>query len=137
MDQASADRRPIVVVAAVIERDGTVLLARRKPGGPHAGLWEFPGGKVEVGELPELALARELREELGVEVEVGELIAASVHVYAHMAVDLRAYAVRCPGEVRLLTDHDALVWAPVAELDRYPMPAADVPIAQALRARPT
>ena len=94
MDHDRADRAPIVVVAAVIERDGAVLLARRKPGGPHGGLWEFPGGKVELNELPEEALAREIYEEFGVAVEIGEFIVASVHAYAHVAVDLRAYAVR-------------------------------------------
>ena len=135
MDQSPADRAPIVVVAAVIERDGAVLLARRKPGGPHGGLWEFPGGKVEHGELPEQALARELYEEFGVAAEVGEFIVASVHAYAHVAVDLRAYAVRLPDGVPHMTDHDALAWVPVAELERYPMPAADVPIARALRER--
>ena len=100
MEQRSPDRVPIVVVAAVIERDGAVLLARRKPGGPHGGLWEFPGGKVERGELPEQALARELYEEFGVAAEVGQFIVASVHAYAHAAVDLRAYAARHPAGAR-------------------------------------
>ena len=132
MDQRPPDRVPIVVVAAVIERDGAVLLARRKTGGPHGGLWEFPGGKVERGELPEQALARELYEEFGVAAEVGRFIVASVHAYAHAAVDLRAYAARLLDGVPRLTDHDALAWVPLGELEGYPMPAADLPIARFL-----
>jgi 8-oxo-dGTP diphosphatase len=62
------------VVAAVIERDGQILLGQRKPGGQHGLKWEFPGGKVEPGEEPRAALARELREELGIEAQIGEEI---------------------------------------------------------------
>jgi mutator protein MutT len=135
MDRLGAARPAVIVVAGVIECDGTVLLARRKVGGPHGALWEFPGGKLEAGETPEQALARELMEEFGITTEIGGFIAASVHSYAHISVDLRAYAVRVLGGAFQLTDHDAVRWVPLGELGRYGMPAADVPIAQALLRR--
>ncbi len=75
----------ITVAAGVWVRDGRVLVCRRAPGRDHAGKWEFPGGKVEAGETPESALARELREELGVEGKVGESLRRSIHTYAGRA----------------------------------------------------
>ena len=71
-----------VVVAAVIERDGRVLIGQRKPGKWHALKWEFPGGKVEPGEAPTAALARELEEELGIRAEIGPQLADYQHTYA-------------------------------------------------------
>jgi len=67
---------PLQVVAAVIERGGKILIAQRKRGGKHPLKWEFPGGKVEPGEIPRAALARELREELGIEAHIGEQLGA-------------------------------------------------------------
>jgi 8-oxo-dGTP diphosphatase len=126
-----SNSRAILVVTAVIAGDGVVLLAR-KAGGPHRGLWEFPGGKVEAGETPEAVLARELWEEFGITVEVGAFIAASVYAYEHVTVDLRAYAVRYASGALTLTEHDAVRWVPITRLGEYAMPEADVPIARAL-----
>lgn len=118
--------RLIRVAAAVIARaDGAVLLARRAPGREHAGLWEFPGGKLEPGESPEACLARELREEFGIEAEVGAFLARG----AAGPVELLGYrACIVAGEPRL-SDHDALAWVAPADLAAYPMPPADLPIA--------
>src|SRR6266851_356893 len=80
-------KRRVLVVAALIERGGEVLVARRKEEGERAGLWEFPGGKVEAGEGERAALARELREELGVRVQVGELYARLEHIYPDLQVE--------------------------------------------------
>jgi (d)CTP diphosphatase len=122
----------IAVVAAIIEWAGTVLLARRSRERDHAGLWEFPGGKVEPGETDAQALIRELREEFGVEIAVGEFVAVGVHDNGTRVIELRAYWARHLSGAFALTDHDALVWAPIAELGQYAVPPADAPIVQAL-----
>lgn len=124
---------PIVVTAAVISRaDGAVLLARRGPGRSNAGLWEFPGGKLEPGETPEACLARELREELGVSVVVGGYIASGQALAGGRPIELRGYHARIVAGRLRPAEHDALAWVLPADLPRYPMPPADLPIARAL-----
>ncbi len=123
-----------MVTAAIIRRGATVLLARRQPGQKLAGYWEFPGGKVEEGESLDACLQREIAEELGVQVEVGEVVATSDYIYAHGAIRLVAMAttILC-GELRP-TVHDQLAWVPVGQLLRYRLAPADIPIAEALLA---
>jgi len=116
---------PIVVAAAVIIRNGRVLLTRRAEGQHLAGLWEFPGGKLEEGESPEEALVRECREECGIEVQVEQILEVTHHRYSEKNVLLLFY--RCglrAGEVRHLqvADH---AWVAPHELGRYPLPPAD------------
>lgn len=116
---------PIVVAAAVVIRDTRVLLTRRAEGQHLAGMWEFPGGKLEDGESPEEALARECREECGIDVEVGEILDVTHHRFPKKDVLLLFY--RCElrgGEVLHLqvADH---AWVLPTELDRYPLPPAD------------
>lgn len=123
-----------VVVAAVVVRDGRVLLTRRLEGQHLAGLWEFPGGKLEGGESPEEALVRECREECGIEVEVGEIVDVTYHRYPEKDVLLLFY--RCElraGEVRHLqvADH---AWVAPSELDEYPLPPADERVIARIRA---
>jgi 8-oxo-dGTP diphosphatase len=102
------------VVGAALVRDGRVLAARRSQPARHAGGWEFPGGKVEPGESDEQALARELREELGVEVVVG----ARLGEVADAALRLVVYpATVVSGEPQPLEDHDQLRWLDASELD--------------------
>ena len=115
----------VVVAAAVIIRDDRVLLTRRAEGQHLAGLWEFPGGKLEDGESPEEALVRECQEECGIEVEVVEILDVTHHRYPDKDVLLLFY--RCKlrtGEVRHLqvADH---AWVAPEELDDYPLPPAD------------
>jgi 8-oxo-dGTP diphosphatase len=115
----------IVVAAAVIIRDGRVLLTRRAEGQHLAGLWEFPGGKLEDGESPEEALVRECQEECGIEVEVAEILEVTHHRYPEKEVLLLFY--RCElrgGQVRHLevADH---AWVAPEDLDDYPLPPAD------------
>jgi mutator protein MutT len=122
-------RRRVLVVAAVIERDGEVLVARRKEAGERAGLWEFPGGKVEPGEGERAALARELREELGVRVQVGELYARVEHVYPDLQVELALYRAQLHQneDPRPLTAEE-LRWVPRRALPGLPFCEADVPL---------
>lgn len=125
--------RSIDVVAAVI-RDprGRILLARRTEGRDLAGLWEFPGGKREPGESPEQALVRELREELGIEVEPGPPLIRVPQRYPdkHLRLDVRELAA-WRGQVRG-REGQALAWVPPHRLPHYAMPPADRPVVAAL-----
>ena len=126
-------RRPIHVVAGVItDVRGRVLLARRTRGRDLAGFWEFPGGKVDPGETPEQALARELAEELGIEATVGEPVIAVPHRYPHKRIVLDVRRIAAWRGVAKGLDGQALAWAPPAKLADYPMPAADRPVLAAL-----
>ena len=121
--------RRVLFVAALIARGDEVLVARRKEAGERAGLWEFPGGKVEPGEGERAALARELREELGVRVQVGELYARVDHIYPDLQVELALYRARLHDneEPRPLTAEE-LRWVPLRELPALPFCEADVPV---------
>jgi 8-oxo-dGTP diphosphatase len=122
------------VVAAAIVDDRRVLAARRGPGKARSGCWELPGGKVEPGETDAAALARELREELGVEVVIEERLAEVVHAYADVHVHLLAYAARlCGGELNPV-EHDALRWVDLAELAALDWSAADQRLIDAVKA---
>lgn len=122
------------VVAGVL-RDihGRVLIAQRPEGRHLAGLWEFPGGKCEQGELPIDALARELREELGVVVESARPLIAIPHDYPDKRILLDVWTVSAWSGVVLAREHQRLAWADLSELDRIEMPAADRPAITALR----
>ncbi len=119
-----------LVSAAVIERGGQVLLAQRPAGGLLGGMWEFPGGKVEPGEtLPE-SLRREIIEELGVEIEVGEPFGVYEHAYTHFSVTLHAFRCRLvSGEPRPIQPSD-LRWVTPDELKEFPMGKIDRQIAR-------
>lgn len=123
----------MVVVGAVFERDGCVLACRRAPGKASAGLWEFPGGKVESGETHEAALVREIDEELGVKVTVGCLVHRSTTVTAKLAIDLATYEV-VPRTAfpTASSDHDELRWVRKDNLETLSWAAADMPTVVAL-----
>ncbi len=128
------DSRIVHVVAGVIkDARGRILLARRTEGRDLAGLWEFPGGKVDPGETPEHALVRELREELGIEAEVGEAVICVPQQYPdkRLRLDVRRIA-RWRGDMKGL-DGQALAWVPPHRLATYAMPDADRPVVAALR----
>lgn len=128
----------LVVAAALIANDGRVLVQRRPAGKAMAGLWEFPGGKVDSGETPEAALVRELHEELGIAVQSDTLIPvtfASADIATGRLVLLLYRVENWIGEPAAL-HADALLWAFPAELERLPMPTPDVPLVAAIRALP-
>jgi 8-oxo-dGTP diphosphatase len=114
------------VVAAVIrDGDGRLLLTRRPADRHMGGLWEFPGGKVDRGESPAAALARELAEELGVEAEIGRPITFAVHEEAELAIVLLFYEARIVGGRPHPLDGQQLAWVEPADLGDYPTPPAD------------
>lgn len=118
----------LVVAAALVDAEGRILLARRPSGKSMAGLWEFPGGKVHEGEVPEAALVRELREELGIEVAVGDLeaFAFASHSYDDFHLLMPLYLCRAwQGEPKALEGQE-LAWVARGRLPDYPMPPADV-----------
>ncbi|RUS45747.1 (deoxy)nucleoside triphosphate pyrophosphohydrolase [Cohnella sp. AR92] len=123
------------VAAAVIENDqGLVLVARRKEGKSQAGLWEFPGGKLEAGESPEDCLRRELREEMGIDILPYERVGSNVHDYGAVTICLMAYRAKWLGGSIVLTDHDACCWAKREELTSFEWAPADIPIVEKLLA---
>ena len=127
--------KQVHVVAGVLrDARGRVLLARRTEGRDLAGLWEFPGGKVEPGESPEDALVRELREELGVETEVGAPVACVPLESPGRRLLLDVREVAFSGLPRGL-EGQALAWVPLRKLSDYPMPPADVPVVAELLRR--
>jgi A/G-specific adenine glycosylase len=125
-----------LAAAGVLRRDGRVLIAKRPPNKLLGGLWEFPGGKAEPGESIDAALRRELREELGVEVEVADHLGSYRHAYTHFRVTL--YAFECilrSGRPRAL-EHPALRWVAPRELAAFPMGKIDRQIARRLAVEP-
>ncbi len=114
------------VAAALILRGEEVLICQRRPDQPMALKWEFPGGKIESGETPEQALARELDEELGIDADIGPLVTHTRHTYrSGGAVDLQFFAVHAfRGEVTNRIFHDVR-WIPLRDLTSYDFLAAD------------
>jgi 8-oxo-dGTP diphosphatase len=125
-----------VVAAALLDQEGRILLQQRAPGRAMAGLWEFPGGKVETGELPEDALARELAEELGIETAPADFSPAcfaSAPVTGRRMILLLYLCRRWQGEPAAL-DASALVWLRPDEMRPHEMPPADAPLIPMLEA---
>ena len=130
------NRKSIEVSAGLIFRNGKLLITQRHTGSHLGGLWEFPGGKREANETFEQCLARELREELGIEVEVGELLESLTHAYPEKTVVLKFF--RCAlkqHEPRALGCLD-LKWITAAELREYEFPAADARLLEKLEHSP-
>jgi len=124
------------VVCGVIEDDQGRFLACRRPAHKHlGGLWEFPGGKVEPAEAPAAALGRELLEELGIEVEVGERMTPVEWPYPSGVIRLTPYRCRILSGRAAAIEHDELRWCPLGRLAELEWAAADVPILAELMAR--
>ena len=124
----------IEVVAAVIEREGRILIARRPAALHLGGLWEFPGGKRQPGETPEAALVREIREELDAAVTVGELLDDVEWTYPGKTVRLLFFRCALDDEPRAAEGQE-IAWVAPADLDRYEFPPADGGLVARLRRR--
>ena len=125
----------LVSAVALIDPDGRVLLAQRPEGKSMAGLWEFPGGKVEPGETPEAGLIRELHEELGIETWSSCLapLTFASHSYDDFHLLMPLFACRKWDGIPQPREGQVLKWARVQDLKDYPMPAADIPLIAVLR----
>jgi 8-oxo-dGTP diphosphatase len=124
----------LVVACALVDADNRVLIAQRPAGKAMAGLWEFPGGKVNDGERPEDALIRELGEELGITVREACLapLTFASHTYADFHLLMPLYICRRWEGTVTATEHQALAWVRANKLRDYPMPPADLPLIPAL-----
>ena len=133
----TAAGKPVVLVVAVamVDVDGRVLIAKRPPGKKMAGLWEFPGGKVDAGETPEQALIRELKEELGIDTRQSCLapLTFASHAYEDMHLLMPLYACRVWQGDPVPKEGQELAWVRPVKMKDYPMPPADVPLIAMLR----
>lgn len=125
----------LVVACAIFDQEGRILLAQRPEGKTLAGLWEFPGGKMERGETPEQSLVRELEEELGLLVDEGDLtpLTFASHTYETFHLLMPLYACRRFEGIPVAREGQRLAWVRPEELDSYPMPPADLPLIPFLR----
>ncbi|MFB2594644.1 (deoxy)nucleoside triphosphate pyrophosphohydrolase [Paracoccus sp. p4-l81] len=128
-------RMVLVTAVALIDPDGRVLLAQRPEGKSLAGLWEFPGGKVEPSETPEAALIRELHEELGIETWSSCLapLTFASHGYDDFHLLMPLFVCRKWGGIPSPREGQKLAWVKPGDLARYPMPPADLPLIPILR----
>ena len=120
----------LVVACAVVDADGRVLIAQRPEGKALAGLWEFPGGKLEAGERPEAALIRELHEEIGITVHEACLapLTFASHAYDDFHLLMPLYICRRWEGLAVAREGQQLAWVRANKLRDYPMPAADIPL---------
>jgi 8-oxo-dGTP diphosphatase len=125
----------LVSAVALIDADNRVLLAQRPEGKSMAGLWEFPGGKVEVGETPEAALIRELEEELGIGTWTSCLapLTFASHSYPEFHLLMPLFACRKWEGTPISRENQSLKWVRAADMRSYPMPPADIPLIPILR----
>lgn len=131
-EEGAPATKPLLLVAAcaLIDADNRVLIAQRPPGKPMAGLWEFPGGKVEPGETPEETLVRELHEELGVDTQIPCLapLTFASHPYERFHLLMPLFVCRRFSGVAVGREGQALKWVRPKRLRDYPMPPADAPL---------
>lgn len=121
------------VVAAIIENEEKeILIAKRKQGKSMGGFWEFPGGKIEPSEEPEESLVRELKEEMDIEIEVGEYFGENIHQYERMKVRLIAFKCKIVNGHIELKDHDEYAWVKAEELGGFVFAEADIKFVERL-----
>ena len=130
-------RAPIIRVAAALVFDAGRLLITRRPAGKHlGGFWEFPGGKLEAGESFQDCLKRELREELGIQVSVGELLAAAEHNYPKQTIRIHFYRCVLDSGTPSPIECDAVEWITASMLKDYAFPPADAGLLAEIQSRP-
>jgi 8-oxo-dGTP diphosphatase len=122
----------INVTAAILEKNNKILIARRPNGDSLAGYWEFPGGKIEIGETPEQCLEREISEELGLVKRVNKLFCESKYAYPNKCVALLAYFCELVSGEPKLNVHDRMEWVSYSQLGNYNFAPADIPIIEKL-----
>jgi len=123
----------VKVTAAILSKEGSLLIAMRPAGTTLENKWELPGGKIDRGESPEDCLKREMKEEFDIDVTVGELLASSVYHYNHISIELLAYRTNWNSGEISMSAHDDCRWAPPSELGAYDFAPADIPIIDKIR----
>ncbi|GFP75227.1 (deoxy)nucleoside triphosphate pyrophosphohydrolase [Clostridium fungisolvens] len=121
------------VTAAIIVKDNLILIAQRGKDEKEEGMWEFPGGKIEIGETEEQCLKREIKEELDIEIEVGDFLGESIYDYSHGQIKLLAYFAQfISGEIKLSV-HSLIKWVTIQEIDKFNFAPADIPLVKKLK----
>lgn len=133
-EPATSEKKHIEVVGAIIVDRGLVFAAQRGPEGALPGMWEFPGGKVEAGETPRSALAREIDEELACKVHVGERVTTTTHEYDFAVVTLTTFLCRLADGSPTSNEHSDQAWLAPHELSTVEWAPADIPAVEHLRA---
>lgn len=128
--------RKVIGVAVIWNDQGQILIDRRKQSGLLGGLWEFPGGKIEPGETIEACIQREIMEELGIEITVGDRLITVDHTYSHFHVTLNVHHCQYISGDPQPIECDEIRWVTLAEIDQYPFPKANIKIIEALRSLP-
>lgn len=126
------ERRRLLVVAALVEKRGRILLSQRRADQSFPLAWEFPGGKVESGESPTAALTREIREELGCAIRVGEVVEVVYHAYPEFDLVMLVYRARIVAGTPRSVEVEAAAWVPCRQIAKLTMPPADLPLARKL-----
>jgi A/G-specific adenine glycosylase len=132
-EQSSPLPHKTIGVAVIWNEQGQILIDRRRPEGLLGGLWEFPGGKIELGETVEECIKREIQEELGIEIEVGDRLITINHAYSHFSVTLTVHHCRHLTGVPQPIESDEIRWVTLDEIDQFPFPKANSQIIAALR----
>jgi 8-oxo-dGTP diphosphatase len=120
-------------VAVIWSPSGQIIIDKRKAGGSMGGLWEFPGGKIEAGETVAECIVREIREELGIEIAVGEHLISIDHTYAAFHLTLIVHHCQHISGIPQPIESDEVRWVNVSDLDSYEFPAANVEIVNAIK----
>ena len=123
----------LIGVGVIWNDQGQILIDRRRPEGLLGGLWEFPGGKIEPGETIEDCIKREINEELGIGIEVGEHLITIDHTYTHLRVSLTVHHCRYLTGEPMPIESDEIRWVTLDEIDQFPFPVANAQIIAALR----
>lgn len=129
----SSPPHKIIGVAVICNSSGQILIDRRRPIGVMGGLWEFPGGKIEPGETVIECIQREIKEELGINIEVGELLMTIDHTYTHLRVTLTVHMCKHVSGVPQPIECDEVRWVNLDELSQFEFPEANTQIISALK----
>lgn len=121
------------VTAAIIIKDDLILIAQRGRDESLAGKWEFPGGKIESGETPQECLKREIKEELNIEIQVGEFLGESIYTYPNGQIKLMGYFATIVNGNFELSVHDEVKWVSIDEIDNFDFAPADIPLVKKLK----
>ncbi len=128
------ERKLITVTAGVIYKDGKILIAQRRKDKSLGGLWEFPGGKIEAGETPEQTLAREIKEEFDIQINVGKYLMEHTYAYPNFDLKMYVYDATWDGNGTInICDHEQYTFVSIDEMTNYEFAGADLPVIEFLK----